>query len=59
MVEAQISDLRLMNDLSQQQGFDLAKLKNINCFSFSQPKPKLITQTNQVQVESESGVSEK
>ncbi|HDR2381695.1 hypothetical protein [Enterobacter roggenkampii] len=58
-METQISDHRLMNDLSQQQGFDLAKLKNINCFSFSQSKPKLITQTNQVQEESESDVSEK
>ena len=58
-MEAQISDQRLMNDLSQQQGFDLAKLKNINCFSFSQPKPKLFIQTNQVQEESESDVSEK
>jgi hypothetical protein len=58
-VEAQISDQKLMNDISQQQGFDLAKLKKINCFSFSQPKPKLIIHPNHVQEESESDVSEK
>lgn len=48
-----------MNDLSQLQDYDLAKLTSINCFSFSQPKPKLVIQPNQVQEVSESDVSEK
>lgn len=48
-----------MNDLSQLQDYEQAKLKSINCFSFSQPKPKLVTQPNQVQEVSESDVSEK
>lgn len=59
MVEAQISDLRLMNDLIQQEGFELAKLKNINCFNFSQPKHEIIIEINQVQEASESGASKK
>ncbi len=58
-METQISDHRLMNDLSQLQDNDLAKLKSINCFSFSQTKTKLVTQPNQVQEVSESDVSEK
>lgn len=58
-METQISDHRLMNDLSQLQDYELAKLKSINCFSFRQPKPKLVTQPNQVQEVSESDVSEK
>lgn len=58
-METQIIDQRLMNDLSQQQSLDLAGLKSINCFIFSQPKPWLVTKTNQVQEAFESDVSEK
>lgn len=58
-MEAQISDQRLMNDLSQQQGLDLARLKSINCFNFIQSKPWLVTKTNQVQEAFESDASEK